>query len=108
HCSGADLSEWTSLPGIFFTECQPPMITGTTGETVCPTGATATLTATADAGATITWYDAATGGNVVGTGGTFTTPALTATTDYWVTASTGNSGVVGKTTYTSTSGNTGN
>ena len=109
HCSGTDLSEWTSLPGIFFTECQPPMITGTTGETVCPTGATATLTATADAGATITWYDAATGGNVVGTGGTFTTPALTATTDYWVTASTtGNSGAVGKTTYTSTSGNTGN
>ncbi|RST25886.1 fibronectin type III domain-containing protein [Chryseobacterium lacus] len=100
HCGVTDQSIWTSVPVMFYTECQPPMITGTTGETVCPTGATASLTATADAGATITWYDAATGGNVVGTGGTYTTPPLTATTDYWVTASVGSTGAVGKPTYT--------
>jgi len=107
HCAAGDQSAWSAVYAEFTTECQPPAITGTTGETVCPTGATATLTATADAGATITWYDAATGGNVVGTGGTYTTPPLTATTNYWVTAATGNVGFVGKTTYTSTTGNTG-
>src|SRR5690606_13924945 len=84
NCAASDQSQWTAVAVNFNTECQPPVITGTTGVTVCPTGATATLTATADAGATITWYDAATGGNAVGTGGSFTTPPLSATTDYWV------------------------
>ena len=107
HCAAADQSVWTSVPVMFYTECQPPMITGTTGETVCPTGATATLSATADAGATITWYDAATGGNVVGTGTTYTTPPLTATTDYWVTASVGSTATVGKTTLESNASGTG-
>src|SRR5690606_17403769 len=100
NCAASDQSQWTAVAVNFNTECQPPVITGTTGVTVCPTGATATLTATADAGATITWYDAATGGNAVGTGGSFTTPPLSATTDYWVSASVGATGAVGKTTYT--------
>src|SRR5690606_5945525 len=87
NCATGDESTWSEVAVSLYTTCLPPAITGTTGETVCPMGATATLTATADAGATITWYDAATGGSVVGTGATFTTPALSATTDYWVTAS---------------------
>ena len=99
NCAASDQSSWSATAVSFSTDCQPPAITGTTGATVCPTGATATLTATADAGADITWYDAATGGNVVGTGGTYTTPPLTATTDYWVSASVGSSSAVGKTTY---------
>ncbi|MFT3884291.1 MAG: FG-GAP-like repeat-containing protein [Flavobacteriales bacterium] len=45
-----------------------------------PVNATAALTA---AGDSIVWYDAATGGNVVGTGNTYTTPALSATRSYW-------------------------
>ena len=41
----------------------------------------ATLTAT---GTNISWYDAQTGGALLGTGSTFVTPAITTTTDFWV------------------------
>lgn len=41
-----------------------------------------TLSATGDG--TINWYDAKTGGELIHTGGTFTTPALTNTTVYYV------------------------
>ncbi|WJS96422.1 T9SS type B sorting domain-containing protein [Flavobacterium johnsoniae] len=44
------------------------------------------LSATATAGATISWYDAATGGNLLGTGNTYTTPTITTTTTYYVDA----------------------
>ena len=49
-------------------------------------GNTATLTATLVGGnaATITWYSLQTGGVVLGTGTTFTTPVLVATTTYYV------------------------
>jgi hypothetical protein len=40
-----------------------------------------TLTAT---GNNLVWYDAPTGGNVVGSGSSFTTPVLNTTTSYWV------------------------
>jgi gliding motility-associated-like protein len=57
-----------------------------TNTTVCP-GTTATLVAaSADPSAVITWYDAATGGNLVFTGATFTTPAISATTTYYAQA----------------------
>lgn len=46
----------------------------------CDSGSV-TLTAT---GSTIYWYDAAAGGNLVNTGGTFVTPTLGATTTYYV------------------------
>lgn len=42
---------------------------------------TALLTATGDS---LVWYDAASGGNIVATGGSFTTPPLTADATYWV------------------------
>jgi gliding motility-associated-like protein len=57
-----------------------PTVSGTT--TICP-GATATLTATAPAGSTINWYNAATGGTKVGTGFSFTTPTIFSTTTYY-------------------------
>ena len=44
------------------------------------------LTATVSEGA-IYWYDAPTGGNLVGTGTTFTTPLLSSSTTYYATAS---------------------
>lgn len=47
-------------------------------------GQTATLTATSTAGATFRWYTSATGGTAIFTGNTFTTPALTSTTTYYV------------------------
>lgn len=53
--------------------------------TIC-TGQTASFTATGSAGVTFNWYDAATGGNLLFTGATFNTPALNATTSYYVEA----------------------
>jgi gliding motility-associated-like protein len=49
---------------------------------VCP-NTTATLTATAPGG-TYQWYDAATAGNYLATGPSYTTPAITANTVYYV------------------------
>lgn len=54
--------------------------------TIC-SGATATLQVQSpQAGYTYNWYDAATGGTLLGTGTTFTTPTLTSTTTYYVEA----------------------
>jgi gliding motility-associated-like protein len=52
------------------------------GTTICE-GTTATLTATAPGG-TYQWYNATTGGTLLATAATFTTPALTITTTYYV------------------------
>ncbi|QQL50315.1 Ig-like domain-containing protein [Mucilaginibacter ginkgonis] len=56
-----------------------PVVSGPT-TAVCQ-GTATTLTATANG--PVSWYDAATGGNVVATGNTFVTPALQATTTYY-------------------------
>jgi gliding motility-associated-like protein len=67
-----------------------------TNAIICP-GTTATLVAkSTDPSAVITWYDAATGGNLVFTGATFTTPAISATTTYY--AQTTNAGGCSSTT----------
>jgi len=52
---------------------------------ICDSGSF-NLSATATAGATINWYDAATGGNLLGTGNTYTTPTINTTTTYYVDA----------------------
>ena len=56
-------------------------------DTVCP-GNTALLSASlvgnVPPGITIIWYDSLVGGNIIGTGASFTTPALYATTNYYV------------------------
>ncbi len=51
---------------------------------ICGSGS-ATLTASGSSG-NYTWYDASSGGNVVGTGSTFNTPLLNSTTTYYVDA----------------------
>lgn len=53
------------------------------GKTIC-LGSGAILSATGSQNGTYTWYDAATNGNLLATGASFTTPALTATTTYYV------------------------
>jgi hypothetical protein len=55
---------------------------------------TVTLTAT---GNDLSWYDAQTGGNLVGTGSTFITPVLTTSTTYWVENASGYGGSTGYT-----------
>ncbi|MFZ5554869.1 MAG: FG-GAP-like repeat-containing protein [Bacteroidota bacterium] len=68
---------WTSAPiSVTVNSATAP---STTGDNI-PAPGTGTITAT---GTSITWYDAATGGNVVGTGSPFTTPFISATTTYY-------------------------
>ncbi len=64
-----------------------PIITSTTPATRCGPG-TVNLAATSNEGI-ITWFDAPSGGNALATGNNFTTPPITATTTYYVTASDG-------------------
>lgn len=59
-----------------------PAITGTTPASRCGPG-TVTLGANGTDG-TLKWYAAATGGAALGTGNTFTTPSIAATTTYYV------------------------
>jgi hypothetical protein len=65
-----------------------PLITGSTPAGRCGPGAV-TLGATANAGASINWYDSATGGSLVGTGASFTTPSISTSTNYYAEAITG-------------------
>jgi PKD repeat protein len=62
-----------------------PAAPTTTGATIC-TGETANISASGNN--TLNWYDAASGGNLVNTGTTYTTPALTTTTTYYVESTT--------------------
>jgi hypothetical protein len=65
-----------------------PVVTGTTAGSSCGIQ-TVTLGATASAGATLSWYANPTGGSSLGTGSTFITPVISATTNYYVEASIG-------------------
>ncbi len=67
-----------------------PSITSTTPASRCGTG-TVTLSATANGTATLNWFAASTGGASLGTGNTFTTPSISTTKDYYVSAVTGGS-----------------
>ncbi|MBL7928154.1 MAG: T9SS type A sorting domain-containing protein [Bacteroidia bacterium] len=68
----------TSQPvSVSLTSTQPP---STTDDSVCFVGSgILTASGTGD----INWYDAQTGGNLVGTGSSFTTPVLTSSTTYY-------------------------
>jgi len=105
NCGSGNTSIWSLQPVQVITQCQPPAILSTAGATVCP-NQPATLSATADTGASVTWYDAPSAGNVVGTGSSFTTPALSSTTPYYVTASTTGTSSTGFTNAVSTTGYT--
>jgi len=82
-----------------------PAVTATTPATRCGTG-TLTLAATANAGYSIKWYTTATGGTPVGTSSNYTTPSISTTTTYYVSAGTGASGnaTLGSGAYTTVSG----
>jgi gliding motility-associated-like protein len=64
------------------------------GASVCP-GSSATLSATsASLNATMSWYTTQTGGTPIYTGNTFTTPALTVDTRYYVEATNNTTGCI--------------
>ncbi len=72
-----------------------PAVSGTTPGSRCGTG-TLTLGATASAG-TVNWYSASTGGGSIGTGSSFTTPVISATTTYYVDATNNGCTTAGRT-----------
>ena len=105
HLIGGEVVEPGTYYGFFYDEtnnCASPLlpitlvrnftptIDSTTGDVSCGS-AILTLTATAsvtdDSTISYTWYDAPTGGNIVGTSDTFTTNTLSETTSFYVTAS---------------------
>lgn len=72
-----------------------PTITGTTPGSRCGNGIV-TLGATATAG-TVNWYTASTGGGSIGTGTSFITPVISATTTYYVDATNNGCTTAGRT-----------
>ncbi len=82
--TGCQVSEEIEILVYDLTLCDSIEILTTTDGSICNDG-TVTLSATASGnGDEIYWYDAPTGGNLVGQGPTFETPELTETTSYWV------------------------
>jgi hypothetical protein len=81
-----------------------PLVASTnTPVSVCA-GTSATLTATASAGSAVRFFSTPTGGTALAatTAGTYTTPALTASTTYYAEAYSGSTENVGATAYNST------
>ncbi|WPV01421.1 DUF2341 domain-containing protein [Mucilaginibacter sp. cycad4] len=62
----------------------PTAPTGTGGSTCASGTATLSASGSSPSGGVYNWYAALTGGSSLGTGSTFTTPTLTATTTYYV------------------------
>ncbi|MFD2520959.1 Ig-like domain-containing protein [Emticicia soli] len=65
-----------------------PAIPTVSDKNRCGAG-TLVLTATGCSGGTINWYAASTGGTTIATGGSFTTPSLSATTTYYTACTVG-------------------
>ena len=101
-CIGTDVSRWTAGK-IFKTLCLPPVITSTTGDTICGFGE-ATLQAISNEGS-LKWYETATSTTILGRGTTFVTPELSQTTSFWVSAASDSSieGNIGKVAPTTSS-----
>lgn len=81
-------SSGTQLTSTYTIHVVNPLVTATTGDTVCGIPANVLLTATPDSGATIVWYNAASGGTIVATGDTFRTPSISTSTTYYAFATT--------------------
>jgi len=69
-----------------------PLILSTVPGQVCGSSGTAILSATANAGTDIKWYATPTGGTVLATGSSYTTPLLTSSTTYYAEPSIGGGG----------------
>jgi hypothetical protein len=73
----------STLQSVAATVNTNPGIPNTVGASRCGPG-TLVLTATGCAGGTINWYAASTGGSVIATGGSYTTPSLSDSRTYYV------------------------
>lgn len=81
-CTDANSCISTRTPVIATINPLPTAPTTTPGS-VCGTG-TVNLTAIGCSGGTLNWYSSSTGGSILGTGASFTTPSISATTTYYV------------------------
>ena len=95
RCGGVPIASSPSTPVTVTVDA--PVINSTTPATRCGQG-TVNLAATGS-GSVLQWYASASGGPIIGTGSPFTTPVISATTNYWVSSSTS-----GGTTQVSNSG----
>ena len=105
-CTNSNLSANSNTVTITVAD---PQLTGTTPGARCGTG-TVVLGASSNAGATVNWYAALNGGSPIGTGTSFTTPSITATTTYYAEASAGGTSQVsnnGAPSFTTSTINTG-
>jgi len=69
-------------------------VLSTTAATRCGAG-TLNLSATGNAGSTLKWYASSNGNTPLGSGTSFTTPAISSTTNFYVAAESPNSGILG-------------
>jgi hypothetical protein len=76
-------------------------VTATTPASRCGYG-TVTLGATGSAGTTLNWYDVSTGGSPIATGTSYTTPAISVSKTYYVSASTAGTYFTGRLAPTAT------
>ena len=79
----------TSAPLVI--TANTPLVVATTPGARCDSG-TVSLAATGSTGTNLIWYANPTGGGSIGSGSPFTTPVLTATDTFYVSASTGTGG----------------
>lgn len=84
NCGPGDTSVWSTLFS-FSTECITPSFSTVTPANRCGTG-TVNLIAIPNSGSVTEWYDAPSGGNLLFTGSTFTTPVLATTTNFYALA----------------------
>jgi len=82
----------------FFTACAGPTVTSSTPASRCGTG-TVSLQAAVSTGASLSWYDTPVGGSPIGNISPFTTPVISATTNFYAAATT-----IGSTSVTRTLG----
>ena len=76
-----DATGCTTSADIIITVISPLLISGE--RNICQ-GETVTLTASGLSGATFNWYDAATGGNLLNSAATYTSPVLNASISYYI------------------------
>lgn len=105
-CGSTQIGNW-SAPFVFKTLCNHPDLVLATPAARCGEG-TVDLSASFDSGV-LNWYTSQTGGSVLGSGNTFTTPVINTTTSFWVDSSLigateiGGKAVPGGVSYTSAS-----
>lgn len=89
NATGCTSSSRTQVSVTVNSQLPAPVVANAASASACNNGSTTLSVQNPQSGITYNWYDAATGGTLVGTGANFTTPSLTANTSYYVEAVSG-------------------